>query len=263
VDSASVSRRGITLIQVIVAIVTLLLLGAVLIPMIMRVRQGAVAVDCLSNLRQLAAAHRQQLMESRTPSEPGSIAARGLAWIQVLKLKSGLPEEVYLCPAAADLSTDFGSATHSWSMNMRFPEGQAMVASSYGINGWLRREDQSPMPVLRWSGGTAEHFFTVNSPNPETIPVLGDATWQDGWPRADNRTPPNLMDGDRGRQGSEFSPNENMLARFTINRHDGAINIGFLDGHAEALKLGDLKRLRWHNGFVAQDWDPPLPALQP
>lgn len=49
------------------------------------------------------------------------------------------------------------------------------------------------------------------------------------------------------------------MARFTIARHGRAINAAFTDGHAEAVPLDDLKRLKWHREFAPRPWDPPLP----
>ena len=62
---------------------------------------------------------------------------------------------------------------------------------------------------------------------------------------------------------------QNGLGRFAIARHPiaggravsgqpipGAINMGFADGHAELLKLQDMKNVHWHKGYtrIADPW---------
>jgi prepilin-type processing-associated H-X9-DG protein len=39
----------------------------------------------------------------------------------------------------------------------------------------------------------------------------------------------------------------------------GKVNTGFLDGHAEAVRLDDLWQLHWHRGYVPPAQRPGLP----
>ena len=105
------------------------------------------------------------------------------------------------------------------------------------------------------------------------VPLAGDCTWSIAWPTARDRTPPDLHAGDRAQQGPPpLLPNLedpgpagmlagpiNMTARFAIARHGRAINVAFLDGHAERVPLEELKRLSRHEGYLPTDWNPPLP----
>jgi prepilin-type processing-associated H-X9-DG protein len=43
------------------------------------------------------------------------------------------------------------------------------------------------------------------------------------------------------------------MAYFCIDRHFRAVNMAFLDGHAERVALEDLWKLRWNNRFSASD----------
>ena len=140
------------------------------------------------------------------------------------------------------------------------PRGSpAKISGSYGFNAWLLRWEPKGKGGEEFSGGTAERHVPISSKAAESVPVFADATWTDGWPRAEDPTPPDLTGGDRANQGPEKAPKENMMARFTIARHDRAVNVAFLDGHAERVRLDGLKRLQWHRFYVPRDWDPPLP----
>ena len=37
-----------------------------------------------------------------------------------------------------------------------------------------------------------------------------------------------------------------FMGRFCVDRHDYAINVGFMDGSARNVRLPDLWKLRWH-----------------
>ena len=54
-------------------------------------------------------------------------------------------------------------------------------------------------------------------------------------------------------QGNNFNTNTgditNHLGRFYINRHNKAINVMFLDGHAETVPLKNIPTLKWSNQF--------------
>jgi prepilin-type processing-associated H-X9-DG protein len=243
----------ITLIQVLVLVVVILLMAGLVVPLVGMLRKRAVVTGCMSNLGQMVQAYNTHI-GSTNQSAPSTQQAKR-TWAQILKSQSGLPDKAYLCPAVLESAPIYGSATESWSQVMEFPQGKARVISSYGINGWLLQPDRL---VLRYSGGTPEQFYTPASPDKERIPVFADAIWQDAWPHADDWTPPNLRDGDRAYQDSR-TEREHMLGRFTINRHNKAINIAFWDGHVETVQLKNLKRLMWHNGFQPRDWQPPLP----
>jgi prepilin-type processing-associated H-X9-DG protein len=43
------------------------------------------------------------------------------------------------------------------------------------------------------------------------------------------------------------------MRRFCINRHDGFINMAFLDGAARKVGLKELWTLKWHRGFKTRE----------
>jgi prepilin-type processing-associated H-X9-DG protein len=40
------------------------------------------------------------------------------------------------------------------------------------------------------------------------------------------------------------------MAYFCVDRHDRAVNVTFLDGHAERVPLPGLWKLEWNRGFA-------------
>ena len=116
------------------------------------------------------------------------------------------------------------------------PEGDW---GSYGINGWVENPPSSLKTVY-------ENFETVNnwrSPNAEGAayaPLMMDALRFNVFPR-DTDTPPPTED-------MAWASQEHMR-RICINRHDGYIQMAFLDWHVEKVGLKDLWTLKWHKAY--------------
>lgn len=253
--------RAFTLVELLVVLGIIAVLLAILLPVISRARRAAQSVACLSNLRQLATAFNLYVNDNRNGSIPFAFDVNH-SWIVAFRAETAVPDKVYRCPTVGDeVGPDFGSANQSWKLTLKSsPDGKATdFTGSYGFNGWLLRWESTGRGGDQFSGGDQTWYAKVSSRGAGGIPVLADATWMDGWPREVDPTPPDVITGDRGQQGPNLAPNENMMARFTIARHGAGINISFVDGHAETTLLDRLKRLQWHQRFVYQDWAPPLP----
>ena len=247
---------GFTLVELLVVIGIIALLISILMPALGRARKQANNVQCMSNVRQLTQSYVMYINASKGKG----VVYRGNDdfWIEAFRKDYGNIDDIRFCPLAKeDVAPDWGSATRAWTFTLTLAGvGTTRNSGSYGFNGWNHRWDAVGRGGAQFSGGTQEMYVTVASSDTSRIPVFGDCIWPDGWPKATDPTPPNLQTGDRARQGA--SP-ENMMARFTLARHDKRVNIGFLDGHAESVLLDDLKQLKWHNGFQPQAWNPLLP----
>jgi prepilin-type N-terminal cleavage/methylation domain-containing protein/prepilin-type processing-associated H-X9-DG protein len=252
-------RSGFTLTEVLVVMGMVVVLIAILLPTVARVRNAARQATCMSQVRQLGLAYTAYLGESAQQGFGFNFTPQS-SWATVLRSRLSAPDQLYVCPSAGEDANDFGSATSSWTLVLKPDTGAVTVTGSYGFNGWLLAWDPKNKGGDRFSGGTAADHVRVLGGNPALVPMFADCTWLDAWPRASDPTPPNLRDGDRRRQGQRFAPHENMMARFTIARHGKSINVIFVDGHAESVPLDGLKRLQWSSQFVYQDWDPPLPT---
>jgi prepilin-type processing-associated H-X9-DG protein len=122
-----------------------------------------------------------------------------------------------------------------WELNTQ----RGLERGSYGINEWI----ESPFPPHR-PGVAGKYHFPVQKP--DQIPLLGDAcqfrvSRESGDPVPTNLQIPTPSNGAQG------------VAEFCIDRHTMAVNIVFLDGHAEHVPLARLWKLDWSPTFVPRD----------
>jgi prepilin-type processing-associated H-X9-DG protein len=149
--------------------------------------------------------------------------------------------KIMICPAtkrpklkpARDESW-WGTATKPW---------RALEAEgSYGMNLWLDNEGQylSDFPK--------DKYYPQYSLAPADAPAYGDSVWVGSWPEGGDRPPLDVRGGGYG-GGSFPHAKGQFMARFAINRHNGGINVGFVDSHAARVTVKGLWTVNWHNGF--------------
>ena len=125
---------------------------------------------------------------------------------------------------------------------------------SYSINGWLYYFDTKPDGVSTWVTDKAKFFQKDTAiAKPVLTPFFMDAIWPDTWPVISDTPPSDLFLGNVN----------SALGRICITRHPlkrekavtgrpvpGAIDIGYVDGHAGKIPLQKLKTVYWHVGYV-------------
>jgi prepilin-type processing-associated H-X9-DG protein len=78
------------------------------------------------------------------------------------------------------------------------------------------------------------------------VPGIADCVWGDGgWPKDTDRLAKNLNDP----VGYFNDAWTYFMARFSIARHGGGINLAFLDGSARKYKVPQLWQLTWNRRF--------------
>ena len=230
--------KGFTLIELLMVISIVVLLMAILLPALQRVRRQAKAVACQSNLRQWGVIFSMYTNDNRG-TLPTHVGIGPLVWPEELRTYSSDNNDLLLCPTASrcnirpdnpypisDSSTDIravGSKSTAW--EYRFTVGQVVkvhFSGSYGVNKSLH-----------------SYYYSIDSLRPHSvrnnIPVLLDCVYTHARPMERNNPPEYEGQIDRY-EGMKY---------FCINRHDGGVNSLFLDWSVRKVGLKELWTLQW------------------
>jgi prepilin-type N-terminal cleavage/methylation domain-containing protein len=231
-------RKAFTLIELLVVIAIIALLLAILMPALSKAKEIAKNIVCRTNIRSLTMGFRLFAVENNEKVFEYHSGGQNNLWLQQIQDNIGDIDKVRYCPSTKlELSPpdDFGSAKRTWRWNISASEPEY---GSYGFNAWLYSTDGLGL------GSEFERsaWKTANPANSASIPLFADSMWADALPR-DTDACPDGFDLDKG------STLGDEMWRFLINRHKDEINIGFIDGHQESVKLEMLWSLKWSKDF--------------
>ncbi len=229
------NRKGFTLIELLVVIAIIALLMAVLMPALQRVRKQARSVVCMSNVKQWSVCWHLYLDEYNGKFPSGAGASGD--WPAKLRPYYKDRGALTLCPSATKPYTEGG----------RVPFGAWRWKTEGG--GWTNfegktGEDYGSYGMDEWLGDRPDANFWRNREQKKAnnIPMFFDCVVWDCYAN-DTQGPPPV-------DGIVTLPNEMHLV--CINRHDGIINVAFLDLNVRKVGLKELWTLKWHRNFNTQ-----------
>ena len=223
-------RRAFTLIELLVVIAIIALLLAILMPSLQRVRSQARTVACMSNIKQWSVCWHLYLDEHEGTFPSGAGASGD--WPEMLRPYYKDRGALTLCPSATKPYTDGGTVPFgAWRWQTEgggwtnFEGKPGADYGSYGMNEWL-------------GDRVGDNYWRHREQKKAgTIPLFHDCVVWDTY--ADHTQAPPQIEG--------MVTNEMHLV--CINRHNGAINMVFLDLNVRKVGLKELWTLDWHRNF--------------
>jgi len=251
-----ISRRAFTLIELLVVVAIIALLIAILLPSLGRAKAQANRARCLANTKAIAISLRTYMSDwDTTPPYAKSTGTYANSYWIVLLLPYGNIEKIRQCPVANGSNTTpdtAGSVNTPW----YHPGSNPSVASGcYGLNSWIFNTSGGDSTALLSTSTaspapTAPEFWTWPFQSHESeIPLVGDGAWPNILPHPGDTAPTTLA---AEQSLANYNPAESestktdQMHRFAMDRHLKGINVAFLDGHGETVKLGALWTLRWN-----------------
>jgi prepilin-type N-terminal cleavage/methylation domain-containing protein/prepilin-type processing-associated H-X9-DG protein len=242
-------RKAFTLIELLVVIAVIALLLSVIVPALQKAKEKTRELACRNNLRQLC------MGLTFYAEDNGGYAMElmdvfGNYWFHEIAPYLGdrfyeeNPEQglegvmdIAYCPSTKPLNPEqsgLGTAKIAW----RFLEGEG----SYGMNLWLCNYGTYS------EGLPNEKYFEKVTNAGADVPAFADCVWVGGWPFGADLVPTDLT-GEVG-YGSGYPHGEGyFMGRFCIDRHNMAVNVSFIDGHADKVRLEELWTIRWNRRF--------------
>jgi len=248
---------GFTLIELLVVIAIIALLMAIMMPALNRVKSQARSVMCQGRLREWGLLFKLYTDDNNGYFNRGWDIGETALWMNALRPYYKDNWDMLMCPTATrevESAADWGTFKAAW-RDVALPGGgQYRYVFSYSINSWTNYmfSDRG----ARWkewfwksvNNNTAvipgTRTATGRPVSTNNIPVFGDNTWHDAWPLHTDEPPPYPDVAGWGNFGST-----NEMWQFCIDRHNGFVNLLFMDWSTRHVGLKELWTLKWHRAF--------------
>ena len=233
------NQRGFTLIELLVVIAIIALLLAILMPALQGVRRQAKAVACQSTQKQWGLVWSMYTEQNNSKFPLGDTLHLdppfAIDWRAVLEDFYSYDRKILFCPMTTKTFEE-GANQVKYAITVDSIWGRK---SSYAANSWILDRGA----ISRGKTVNPRDWGTTNVPNAYKVPVMGDSFWWHCGISEPNDTPP-AYDGQL--------PNGkglNGMRIYCIDRHDGGINILFMDWSVRKVRLKELWTLKWHRNY--------------
>jgi prepilin-type N-terminal cleavage/methylation domain-containing protein/prepilin-type processing-associated H-X9-DG protein len=251
--------KGFTLIELLVVISVIAVLMALLIPGLGKARDQAKSILCSSNLRQFGIMY-ELYAQAHDQSLPGGWNSGKMWMVDLLPYYKG-EGDIRLCPKAKiflhtvannapGVFTAWGIYGNQSYFNGYVPLwGEPNMYGSYGVNGWAHDPPDKGVPdtydIPVTPVDLRPYFWrkTISVKQPANVPLMGDAMWDGTTPEADD-TPPSTPIPPQGGEDWVFDTSD--MAKFLVPRHNGRVNMLFIDKSVRKVGLKELWSLKWH-----------------
>jgi len=250
-DTRQNKNSGFTLIELLVVISIIALLMTIMMPALRKAREQAKAVVCLSRLKQFGLMF-EMYANDNNDSLPGGWNS-GKMWMVDLLQYYGGEDDIRLCPKARiflhDIPNNVPGVFTAWG-KYGHPDyfggwvplwGKEGMYGSYGVNGWAHNPPDRGVPGTydideEWRAYYWRKMTRIKQP--DTVPLMGGAMWDGSTPDVSDTPPPieGMMTND--------------ISIFCLPRHNGRVNMIFMDKSARSVELTELWSLKWHPYWV-------------
>jgi prepilin-type N-terminal cleavage/methylation domain-containing protein len=229
----NMKRGGFTLIELLVVIAIIALLMSILMPALAKARKMTRATMCMSNEKQWGSFF-SMYTDDFGGKFMGGRNIPGQNWWQVLE-PYYKDRALLCCPMANNPSKqskdghgNYGTWGPSWFYG---------YYGSYGINEWICNPEFKEGQMAMY-GDNAKYWRSTNVKGQANIPFLADSWWDQAWAEAFDNIPPYAGWWDTG-TGDD-------MAHFLVMRHDGFVNMLYMDYTVRKVHLRKLWFHKWN-----------------